>query len=106
MVHKAIQLLKIGGKIVYSTCTYNTGENEEIIDWALSTFPSIRVVDADLKLGKPGYRIGQLTKEDCNAMQVCKYLHYVIIIINIFYYVVICRDSVVLVQLEMKILIL
>ena len=55
--------------MVYSTCTYNTAENEEIIDWALYTFPCIRVADSDVNLGKPGYRIGQLTEEHCAAMQ-------------------------------------
>ncbi len=55
--------------MVYSTCTYNTAENEGIIDWALSTFTSIRIVDPNIKLGKPGYRIGRLTEDQCTAMQ-------------------------------------
>ena len=30
--------LKPGGFLVYSTCTYNPGENEEILNWMLTTF--------------------------------------------------------------------
>lgn len=55
--------------MVYSTCTYSVAENEEIIDWALTKFPCLRVVNSDIKLGKPGYRVGRLTEEDCGAMQ-------------------------------------
>ncbi|KAI9558457.1 hypothetical protein GHT06_015244 [Daphnia sinensis] len=65
----AVQLLKPGGRLVYSTCTYNVSENEEIIDWALGKFPILRVVSPDIKLGNPGYRVGRLTEEDCIAMQ-------------------------------------
>jgi 16S rRNA C967 or C1407 C5-methylase (RsmB/RsmF family) len=55
--------------MVYSTCTYNIAENEEIIDWALGLFPFLRITSSSIRLGKPGYRIGRLTEEDCNAMQ-------------------------------------
>ncbi len=55
--------------MVYSTCTYNIAENEEIIDWALGLFPSLRVTNFNIQIGKPGYRIGRLTEEDCIAMQ-------------------------------------
>ncbi|XP_046459272.1 tRNA (cytosine(72)-C(5))-methyltransferase NSUN6-like isoform X1 [Daphnia pulex] len=65
----AAQLLRPGGRMVYSTCTYNIAENEEIIDWALGLFPSLRVTNFNIQIGKPGYRIGRLTEEDCIAMQ-------------------------------------
>ncbi|MDR2475315.1 MAG: rRNA cytosine-C5-methyltransferase [Bacteroidales bacterium] len=33
--------LKPGGMLIYSTCTYNTAENEENIDWLLRTFHAV-----------------------------------------------------------------
>lgn len=40
----AINLVKPGGKIVYSTCTYEPGENEAVLDWALRKFKNIRIL--------------------------------------------------------------
>lgn len=38
---QAVQLLKKGGVLVYSTCTVTLAENEEQVAWALKTFPSL-----------------------------------------------------------------
>lgn len=35
----AVKLLKVGGTLVYSTCTHAPEENEEIVDFALKNFP-------------------------------------------------------------------
>lgn len=35
----AIKILKIGGELVYSTCTYAPEEDEEVIDFVLKEFP-------------------------------------------------------------------
>ncbi|XP_053484232.1 tRNA (cytosine(72)-C(5))-methyltransferase NSUN6 isoform X2 [Ictalurus furcatus] len=37
----AVQLLKKGGVLVYSTCTVTLAENEEQVAWALKTFPCL-----------------------------------------------------------------
>jgi 16S rRNA C967 or C1407 C5-methylase (RsmB/RsmF family)/NOL1/NOP2/fmu family ribosome biogenesis protein len=37
----ALPLLKVGGTLVYSSCTFNPAENEENIDWLLKEYPSI-----------------------------------------------------------------
>lgn len=67
---QAAELLKIGGKLVYSTCTYNVAENEEIVSWALRKFPYLELVPIwnMAKLGMPGYQTDGLTAEDCSAM--------------------------------------
>lgn len=41
--------LKIGGELVYSTCTINRFENEFILDWALNNF-NIKLLDIELKI--------------------------------------------------------
>jgi 16S rRNA C967 or C1407 C5-methylase (RsmB/RsmF family)/NOL1/NOP2/fmu family ribosome biogenesis protein len=37
----ALPLLKVGGTLVYSTCTFNPAENEENIAWLLAEYPSL-----------------------------------------------------------------
>ena len=41
--------LKKGGTMVYSTCTLNKLENENIIDWAIKNF-NMEILDIDIKL--------------------------------------------------------
>ena len=41
---QAVQAVKPGGVLVYSTCTFTTAENEHIVAWALKTFPSLSLV--------------------------------------------------------------
>lgn len=40
----AHHMLAPGGHIVYSTCTFGTSENEDMIDWFLSSFPEYDVI--------------------------------------------------------------
>lgn len=44
-------MLKPDGKIVYSTCTFSTQENEEIIDWFLGRYPNYEVIDIEKQGG-------------------------------------------------------
>ncbi|MDD5700128.1 MAG: RsmB/NOP family class I SAM-dependent RNA methyltransferase [Candidatus Nanoarchaeia archaeon] len=39
----AMKVLKVGGEIVYSTCTYAPEEDEEVIDFVLEKFDSIKI---------------------------------------------------------------
>jgi NOL1/NOP2/sun family putative RNA methylase len=43
LVSSAISMLKNGGTLIYSTCTYSVEENEQIIDWVLKKFPYMKI---------------------------------------------------------------
>jgi len=49
----AVSLLKPSGTIVYSTCSLEPEEDEEVIEWALDSLP-VELVDTGLKIGDPG----------------------------------------------------
>lgn len=46
----AVELIKPGGEIVYSTCTHAPEENEEVIDFILSKFSNIKVESITLPI--------------------------------------------------------
>ena len=51
MLFNALHLVKTGGVIVYSTCTFNPGENEQVIQWVLTRYPTVvRLVPAEPRL--------------------------------------------------------
>ncbi|XP_015110210.1 putative methyltransferase NSUN6 [Diachasma alloeum] len=73
----AVEVLKVGGILVYSTCTVTISENEGIVAWALKTFPSLELTSArekyeSFELGafavSPGYRIDGLTPDDAEKV--------------------------------------
>ncbi|MFX1299455.1 MAG: NOL1/NOP2/sun family putative RNA methylase [Promethearchaeota archaeon] len=53
LIVTASQLLRVGGVLVYSTCSFAPEENEEIIDFALRQCP-VRIVNTELPVGDPG----------------------------------------------------
>lgn len=52
---KAARVLKVGGKLVYSTCTVAEEENEGLVAWVLRECPALRLVPATPLLGGPGW---------------------------------------------------
>lgn len=48
--------LKKGGTMVYSTCTLNTVENEDVIEWAIENL-DIEVIDIDLNINGAAFGI-------------------------------------------------
>ncbi|XP_060803219.1 tRNA (cytosine(72)-C(5))-methyltransferase NSUN6 [Amyelois transitella] len=54
LFRSAVEVLKFGGRLTYSTCTVTEDENERIVSWALETFPCLSLVPAEPLLGGPG----------------------------------------------------
>ncbi|KAJ8731351.1 hypothetical protein PYW07_004515 [Mythimna separata] len=54
LLAEAVKVLKVGGKLVYSTCTITVEENEGMVAWALEKFPCLQLVAAEPILGGPG----------------------------------------------------
>ena len=44
----AVKMLKGGGSMVYSTCTFAPCENEGVIDWLLSNYPELELINIEL----------------------------------------------------------
>lgn len=50
----AVEVLKKNGELVYSTCSLEPEEDELVIDWAIRSFPEIKIEKIDLNVGDPG----------------------------------------------------
>jgi 16S rRNA C967 or C1407 C5-methylase (RsmB/RsmF family) len=49
-----VELLKVGGTLVYSTCTITVEENESMVEWVLEKFPCLKLIPSHPLLGGPG----------------------------------------------------
>lgn len=58
---QAVNVLKVGGKLIYSTCTVTLEENEGLVAWTLQKFPNMQLCNAEPLLGGPGLPNSGLT---------------------------------------------
>ena len=58
ILHAAAGMLRSGGTLVYSTCTFAPEENEENIVWFLEQYPEFTAVDLPALLGEDMERFG------------------------------------------------
>ncbi|KAM9671886.1 tRNA (cytosine(72)-C(5))-methyltransferase NSUN6 isoform 1-T1 [Trichechus inunguis] len=65
----AVQLLKPGGVLVYSTCTITLAENEEQVAWALRTFPCVQLQYQEPQIGGEGMMGAGLSFEQLKQLQ-------------------------------------
>ncbi|CAA7401996.1 unnamed protein product [Spirodela intermedia] len=54
MFDQAVQLVRSGGVVVYSTCTINPGENEALVRYALDTYKFLSLAPQHPRIGGPG----------------------------------------------------
>ncbi|KNA09763.1 hypothetical protein SOVF_150590 [Spinacia oleracea] len=54
MFDQAVQLVRPGGVLVYSTCTINPGENEALVRYALDTYKFLSLAPQHPRVGGPG----------------------------------------------------
>lgn len=47
ILHEAIKMLRPGGQIIYSTCTFAPEEDEQMIAWLVSTYPTLTLDTID-----------------------------------------------------------
>ncbi|XP_067869544.1 tRNA (cytosine(72)-C(5))-methyltransferase NSUN6 isoform X2 [Heterodontus francisci] len=65
----AVNLLKPGGILVYSTCTITLAENEEQVAWALNYFPCLRLQPQEPRLGEEGMMGAGLSSDQRKLLQ-------------------------------------
>jgi len=53
ILRAALRVLKPSGTLVYSTCSLEPEEDEEVIEWALDTFP-VKLVETGIEVGDSG----------------------------------------------------
>lgn len=59
ILSQAVRMLKPGGRLVYSTCTFSVEENEENVQWLLSREPDLKLVPIPAFPGAKGGAGGQ-----------------------------------------------
>lgn len=64
-----VKLLKPGGTLVYSTCTFSIEENEEIVLWAISSFQELTLIDSEPRIGQSGIQIEGMTETMAKKVQ-------------------------------------
>lgn len=69
-IRKAVQLLRPGGVLVYSTCTITLEENEKQAVWMLDNFPELILTAQHPHLGSRGRKCPGLSEDQRQMLQV------------------------------------
>ncbi|KAK4322389.1 hypothetical protein Pmani_006848 [Petrolisthes manimaculis] len=69
LLQNAVTLLQPGGRLVYSTCTITSEENEKMVKWVLDNFSDMELVEIDMELGRPGLPHCGLNEEQCRKVR-------------------------------------
>lgn len=68
-VKEAVSLLKPGGSMTYSTCTFHAAENEGMVRHILDTYSEMRLVDAGRDIGQAGLSGVGLRSDECRLVR-------------------------------------
>nr|XP_022308807.1 putative methyltransferase NSUN6 [Crassostrea virginica] len=68
-IRKAVQLLRPGGILVYSTCTITMEENEKQVVWMLENFPELILTPQTPHLGSIGRKCAGLSGDQRRMLQ-------------------------------------
>eukprot|EP00106_Octopus_bimaculoides_P002253 XP_014769695.1 PREDICTED: putative methyltransferase NSUN6 [Octopus bimaculoides] len=69
LLRQAVGLLKVGGTLVYSTCTITLAENEEQVAWVLASFPQLVLTAQEPHIGDTGLVGSSLSPEHLKLVQ-------------------------------------
>lgn len=73
ILRSAMSHVRVGGRVIYSTCSLEREENEDVIDLALRENPSFRMIDCREELQRLGEE-GELTWTDLSSLTSGAYL--------------------------------
>lgn len=62
ILHSAYQMLRPGGKLLYTTCTLNIYENEERILWFQNEYPDMKRIELNTSIGRPSELLKETRK--------------------------------------------
>ncbi len=54
LLSAAVEVLKEGGELVYSTCSLEPEENEFVVDWFITEYPNMKIQKINFPIGDPG----------------------------------------------------
>lgn len=72
IVDNAVQTVAPGGYLLYSTCTYSTEENEELVAYILENYPSFRLVPCTAEVAVHTADGVDVTGGNCPELALCR----------------------------------
>ncbi|KAJ3271637.1 hypothetical protein HDV01_006507 [Terramyces sp. JEL0728] len=78
-----IPLLKANGVVVYSTCTLNTVENEQVVEYLLQQYPFMQLEDIEID---DGFLDGYSTRKDLSKCAIAGLIIFIIGTVGYLYF--------------------